>query len=173
MLMDPWRGSLGFIFTFTFQPGFLKVFLLSLDLNPLILGVLSEQVMNMMEVLSAHKVTTYIVSFFPTRILFDLNLSNLIIVSSCSKLSFVHEKEKVGKLEENKTISQCQCKVLPWELLGRTSICFSNSVSTSYYWWGKNIKYCHCSSSAQFDLVNCKFICKKYPFRETKSSFQI
>ena len=128
--------------------------------------------MNMIEVLSAHKVITYIVSFFPTRILFDLDLSNLIIVSSCSKLSFVHEKEKVGVLEENKTISQCQCKVLPWELLGRTSICFSNSVSTSYYWRGKNIKYCHCSSSAQFDLVDCKFFCKNILSEKLKVVFK-
>ena len=82
-------------------------------------------------------ISIHIVSFFSIRILsaFYLNPSNL-KVSSCSKVSFVHENEKVGGFED-KTISQCQCKVPPWELLGTTSICFQTQ---SQFQYSRNLK---------------------------------
>ena len=92
-----------------------------LDMNPLnmmnmmnIICIKSiSRNLNAVEIFMIVTISSHIVSFFPIRILsaFYLNPSNL-TVSSCSKVSFVHENEKVGGFED-KTISQCQCKVPP------------------------------------------------------------
>ena len=133
-----WGWSIhGFIFTFAFQVRILCKYLFSFGLESFkslsVKRALFKQFANDLQFklfwnLSAHRESFHIVSFFPTIIPHrQIFTSDLITVSSCSKVSFVHEKGKSWGLED-KTISQCQCKVPPWELLGRTSICFSLSI---------------------------------------------